>query len=258
MDQTPALSVGLLVCAKSASDATHYIIGSIAAINGNDIDIAVTIAGGGTAKADWVVTYPISGNVFDGNGDFATPDGSFSAKSGDADLSVGGNRAVMDFSAGYARYGAAWGGGPALGLALHVNGTNLLVTDNNSNIKTIFGGNRIVDGAEYGQADYGSISSTTISLGWNTAQVVLAEIGAAVIINFWAPDTTNHYAKTIQITQDGTGGRVPTFQRHLATSQIQWTTPEPDWASMAAAEVWRVTAQYLDYWLYLSAVKVKS
>lgn len=208
------------------------------------------------------MTYPIPGNVFDSSGDFLAPDGSISAAGLDNDINAGGNRAYQDVinvsGTNWARFGAAQGGGGNMIVALSNGVNNLIVSDPASATKTIHGGNRIAGGMEFFEADHGTVSSTTISTGWNDAEVLRATIGASVIFNFWAPDVVYHYTKTLLVTQDGTGGRVPTFHRHSATSQIQWTTPEPGWASMAAGEVWRVTAQYLHYWLYLSAVKVQS
>jgi hypothetical protein len=257
LDQTPGFSTGLLVCAKSASDPSHYIIGSLAAINGDDIDITVSIAAGGTALADWVVTYPISGSLGDANGDLLLPNGSSSAGDADADLNAGGNRAFMDVASGVARIGNTSGGGSNLPLAL-VSGiggvaSDVIKTDAGSTDKTISGGNSFSDGAQFMGQPLGSVSATTVSLVKSSREVQVATIGASVIFDFGAPDADHHYTKTIQITQDGTGGRVPVFNRATLATQVQWTTAEPAWASQAAGTVTRVTAQYLDGWLYLSA-----
>lgn len=253
LDQTPGFSVGALVCAKSVSDPTHYIIGAVAVVNGNDIDITATIANGGTGKADWVVTYPIPGTITDANGDLLLPNGSASTGAADNDLSAGGNRTVMDFNATKARLGGTAGGGAAVSVAL-VNGTSeILITDAGATDKTINGGNRFAGGLVFEGDPLGAISSTTASIAALGKEVTLATIGASVIFDFLAPPADHHYTKTLQITQDGTGARTPVFHRAGLMTQIQWTIDEPDWASQEAGVVTRVTAQYLDDWLYLSA-----
>jgi hypothetical protein len=122
LDQTPGFSVGMLAAAQSVSNPTHYIVGSVAAINGADIDIAVTIASGGTAKSDWVLTYPVPGTITDGNGDLAISTGSIWTTASDADWNAGGNRTFIDMSAGEGRIGTAHGGGGATTLGVYVDG----------------------------------------------------------------------------------------------------------------------------------------
>lgn len=255
LNQTPGFSLGVLVCAKSASDPSHYIIGALAAVNGNDIDISVAIASGGSAKTDWVVTYPIPGSVTDANGDLRLPNGSVSVGDADADLNAGGNRALMDISAGVARVGGTAGGGAAVGVALVNGAIEVIAADAGVADKTIHGGTRFAAGLQFNGNPLGAISSTTVTITAFSPEVTLATIGAGVEFDTSAPDTDHHYSKTLQVTQDGTGGRVPIFKRATLATQIQWTTTEPAWASQAAGAVTRVTAQYLDGWLYLSATE---
>ena len=126
LNQTPGFSVGMLAAAQSVSDPSHYMVGSVAAINGSDIDITVTIASGGTAKSDWVVTYPVPGTITDANGDLAISTGSIWTTASDADWNAGGNRALLDFLAGEARVGGAAGGGGATSLGLYVDAARYL------------------------------------------------------------------------------------------------------------------------------------
>lgn len=256
-DQVPAWTVGAIVRAQSAGDATHYMIGDVTSIVGSVLTVNVTIANGGTAKTDWVITYPLpsSDGLVDANGDFLASAGSVSAAAADANLALLGNRAYMDFSAGKARIGAAAGGGAAVQTAIVNGATEVIVTDATSADKVIHGGNRFAGGLEFADDALGSISSTTASILAAGEEVITATIGASVIFDFGVPAADHHYLKTLLITQDGTGARTPTFKRATATSQIQWVTTEPTWSGQAAGAVTRVTAQYLGGWLYLTAVE---
>lgn len=254
-DQVPSWADGAIVRAQSAGDPTHYMIGDVTSTVGSVLTVNVTIANGGTAKADWVITYPLPSDdgLVDTNGDFLVSAGSASAGGADANLALLGNRAYMDLSSAKARFGGTAGGGSAVGTVITNDAVEVIAIDAGATTKTITGGNKFADGSEFEVDPLGSISSTTATISKISKEITTATIGASVIFDFTAPTAAHAFSRTLQITQDGTGGRVPVFNRAGVTSQIQWMTTEPTWSGQAIGLVTKVLAEYLDGWLYLYA-----
>ena len=259
LDQSPGFSVGVLVCAKSASDAAHYILGPIAAVNGNDIDITVTIANGGAAKADWVVTYPVPGipdPLIDGNGDLAVPEGSLSAGAPDADWGAGGNRAFMDTDgASNIRIGSVDGGGAPTTVGFYRHASQIFNVDTGDTLYVNVS-RRIAIGAEYGVYDMGTLSAGPYLFFSNIHEVVVAELAGDITMDIKDPMTG--YARSISfyLKNDATGGWTPTFiHQGVADNNMSWPTGEPNWPSFGPGAVIGVVAELVDGWCYLSSRK---
>ena len=251
LDQTPGFSVGMLAAAQSVSDPSHYMVGSVAAINGADIDIAVTIASGGSSKSDWVITYPVPGTITDANGDLAISTGSIWTTASDQDFAAGGNRSFMDLAGGNARLGSVTGGGGGVGVQIISSGAAAITIDSGSTI-TFNGPTQLTAGILGQTHDWGTLSSGTATTSWLDDETQKLTAGGAFTFNFNnPPSATQSYVKTVVVTQDGTGGRVITFQRAGVTTNIKWLTAKPNWAAQAAGVVTRVVGQYVGGWLYL-------
>ena len=242
LNQTPGFSVGMLAAAQSVSDPSHYMVGSVAAINGSDIDITVTIASGGTAKSDWVVTYPVPGTITDANGDLAISTGSIWTTASDADWNAGGNRTFIDMSGGQGRMGTAHGGGAATSLGFYVDSQEIWHVDVGNTWRSIaslgFNAGLRVEGEDAGT------KTGSWDVHWYLKQHLKVTLGANIIINFKEDAANWHHVKTLYVFQDGTGGRVPTFLRESASNLVHWITAEPDWAGQAAGVVTKVVAEH--------------
>lgn len=87
----------------------------------------------------------------------------------------------------------------------------------------------------------GSVTTTqTVSI--STASVTTVTLGAAVNLDHGAPTSGYEYTKKWRITQDATGGRVPSFRASDTTAATWPNGDEPDWASQAAGTETRVVA----------------
>lgn len=237
----------------NAAPSTNYMVGSVDSYDSGTGAIqfnVTTIAGSGTI-ADWTITLnaPSSlDDLSDANGDVILSNGSFSAAGLDTDINAGGNRAVMDLinvsGVNWARLMAVPGGGSAVIVALSNGTSNLIVSDAGGNVKTIFGGNRVNGGVEYGSGNFGTFITSTYNIGWTDQVTAFGLLGGNPTINIQSPDTSYLKPYLLFLQQDGTGGRVPTFQRNGNTTQIKWLSAEPDWAGQPA---WFGTAVSIVY-----------
>ncbi|MEO9960802.1 MAG: hypothetical protein ABJF07_10935, partial [Nisaea sp.] len=55
----PGWKAGQVLRVTSAGDATHFMVGTITALNGMAVTMEVSFAAGATERSDWVLTYPL-------------------------------------------------------------------------------------------------------------------------------------------------------------------------------------------------------
>lgn len=76
--------------------------------------------------------------------------------------------------------------------------------------------------------------TTTQTVGPDTAPIATATLGGDLNLDHAAPTSGFRYWKQWEVTQDGTGGRTPSFRASDGTAAIWPNADEPDWGGQAA------------------------
>jgi hypothetical protein len=98
-----------------------------------------------------------------------------------------------------------------------------------------FSGNTTFQGGDqFQQTDLGTVT-TAQAIAQANDSFIKVTLGADVTFTFGLPTTGHGYSKLVKIVQDGTGGRVPTFQLSGPVTVI-WIGDEPTWGSRTSGQ----------------------
>ncbi|MEO9900480.1 hypothetical protein [Nisaea sp.] len=259
----PGWKAGQVLRVTSAGDATHFMVGTITALNGMAVTMEVSFAAGATERSDWVLTYPLfTGFLERAGGTITGPlkiDGhspALNAPPGQylnlrmmrddlPHLDFGLDDAPLSDTAGGSLIflhtfdnSGAWTGRP-----LEVNRATGEIKTMGLNLQ----GYALTDGNLRGTRtsieDLGEISGGTLYIDaarWNALAVTLT---GDVDFDFAALGLGFEYTRRFLITQGGAGGFVPSWTLGGSAGEVKRIGGIPNYAGQAPGIVTRVTAE---------------
>lgn len=262
----PAWKPGQVLRASSAGAASHFMVGTITALDGTDLTLEVNFAEGATARADWVLTYPLftaflerAGGtvggplVIDGHSPaLNAPPGQYlnirMMRDNVPFLDFGLDDAPLSDTAGGSLIflhtfdnSGAWTGRPleidrASGemrtMALDLRGYALA----NGNLR----------GTRMSVEDLGILGGGAVSITADRWNALTATLTANVTFDFAALGTGFEYTRKLRLIQGGAGGFVPNWTLDGFAAGVKRIGLVPNYANQPTGTITRVTAEVWD------------
>lgn len=190
-----------------------------------------------TNGADWFLlpVLPFAGGVV---GPKTSTDNALALWDGTDGTAIKNSPWVLDPATGVMKVG---GSAPALASA---GGGDVAITPDGTG-RTAIKNASVSGGDQWAVGALGTVT-TTQTVGPATAPIATATLGAGVNLDHAAPTSGFRYWKQWELTQDGTGGRVPSFRAGDGTAATWPNDDEPDWAAQDPATVTAVVAYAVD------------